>query len=208
LLSSENIQDHVKYALDGEIERLTARTGCGLLYDMSQISQGDRLYMGLEGHTEAESNEAMDPDNIGIANKTLQHRHDLKGTFPDDNPPFHDADFRHYQWQIHTVAPLYFEVTYTPFHTHIEFIQPIPGPTKMLLHSDQVHPFRCIQGKDLVYLIYPYDPVSISKPAPGILGTYQKIFDECLRIYYLYCKSITRVDAMEKMYSRYGIFKK
>jgi len=208
LLSSKELQDHVNYALNGRIERLTVRTGCGMLYDMSRISQGDRLYMGLEGHTEAESKEAMDSANIDDSNITIQHRHDLKGTFPDDNPPFHDADFMHYQWQIHTVAPLYFEVRITPLYTHIDFIQPLPGPTKMILNAHQTPPFKCATGPDIVYIIYPYDSAGSLPPIPSLIGTYQRIFYECLKMYYLYCNSMTRIDAMEKTYSRYGVYSK
>jgi hypothetical protein len=165
--------------------------------------------MGLEGHTEAESEEAMDPNNISAATRTLQHRHDLKGTFEVDDPLFHDTDFRHYQWQVHTIAPLYFEIRITPLYTHIEFIQPLPRPTKMFKTADQCPPFKYATGQDITYIIYPYDSAcSLMSSVPTLTGVYQTIFDECLRMYYLYCDSITRVAAMEKMYSRYGVYSK
>jgi hypothetical protein len=176
---------------------------------MSRISQGDRLYMGLEGHTEAESKEAMDPANINTSKIVTQHRHDIKATipYPNNDPPLHDADFRHYQWQVHTVAPLYFEVRITPYYTHIEFIQPIPGPTKILQSAQGNPKFKYAIDKDALYILYPYS-VAPLPPYPDITGTYQTIFDECLKMYYLYCSSITRVEAMEKIYSRYGIYSK
>ena len=175
---------------------------------MSRISQGDRLYMGLEGHTEAESKEAMSHANITVSTHTLQHTHCLKSTHPDEPIPMHDADFRHYQWQVHTVAPLYFEVRITSLYTHIQFIQPLPRPTKMLKNATLQHPFKYAIGQDITYLIHPYNDVKTSIPNPELIDTYQAIFDECLRIYYLYCTSITRVDAMEKTYSRYGVYNK
>ena len=194
------------YALNQDIERLTVRTGCGLLYDMSRISEGDRLYMGLEGHTEAESKEAMDPANINESQKIIQHAHCLKGTYPDIPAPMHDADFRHYQWQLSTVAPLYFEIRTSPLHTFIEFIQPLPKLAIIVKTANQKPDFRYALNNNVTYIKYPFKDtqaltVVVSRP---ISQTYQRIFDEATRMYYLYCESITRIEAMEKLYSRYG----
>jgi len=161
--------------------------------------------MGLEGHTEAESKEAMDPANINESQKIIQHRHDIALRF-DKDTPFHDADFRHYQWQLSTVAPLYFEIRTSPLHTFIEFIQPLPKPAISIKTANQKPDFKYASSNNITYIKYPFKDtqaltVAVSIP---ISQTYQRIFDEATRMYYLYCESITRIEALEKLYTRYG----
>lgn len=216
MLSKQEIDDRIECVSDHNIEKMIMRTGCGLLSDQSKIYNIlDKPYMGLEGHTESQSIEAVKDINMqeSLAGETY-HKHEMPWTvMPGAERPeshdMHNSGFRHYSWQITTIAPLYIEITRPRFEeTEVVFVQPLPMITNDIPAGELPFPFSCHTSNGTTFLHYPYNAYgTMILPLDSFEEVYRQILRQSTKLYYLHCMTLSRMAVHEFKYTYTGLTK-
>ncbi|MBC2746219.1 MAG: hypothetical protein HF975_04285 [ANME-2 cluster archaeon] len=186
------------------IDHMVIRTGHGLLADIYD-PLCVKPYMGLEGHTEAESKEAILGWNHSDLSGNHLHSHQIEAIDSTLVPEYHDSYAKHYDWQVVTLAPLNLELfKTTSSSTFAEMTQVIPGTTNMLRSAKPIPPFYHELHTGYTKIRYPFHgPNCDIIVTESMQELYLNIWKECIRVYYLFCETLDRKDAIDFMTRQY-----